>query len=49
MIELEISPGELGEIRAVPPDEVWILVRERDAQGPTPVPIEGEETDEPSS
>jgi hypothetical protein len=39
-IELELTDIELGEIRALPPEETWALARELDALATPPVEVE---------
>jgi hypothetical protein len=39
-IELELTDDELGEIRALPPEEAWAIAREIDARRDPPVEID---------
>jgi hypothetical protein len=41
-IELELTDDELGDVRALPPEEAWALAREGDAKADPPIDVEAD-------
>lgn len=39
-IELELTDSELGDVRALSPEDAWALAREGDAQADPPIDVE---------